>query len=55
LLVGDAPYYQRFGFQQAPTAGLWLPGPVNPARFLARELAPKGLDGAYGAVTALAA
>ena len=55
LLVGDAPYYQRFGFQQAPTAGLWLPGPVNPARFLAREFTPKALDGAHGAVTALAA
>ena len=37
ILVGDAPYYQRFGFEQAPTSGLWLPGPVDPKRFLARE------------------
>ena len=28
LLVGDAPYYERFGFSAAATGGLWLPGPV---------------------------
>src|SRR5262245_10667767 len=26
LLVGDAPYYGRFGFSAEKTAGLWLPG-----------------------------
>lgn len=55
LLVGDAPYYQRFGFEQAPTSGLWLPGPVDRNRFLAREFAPKALDGVRGPVMALAA
>jgi predicted N-acetyltransferase YhbS len=55
ILVGDAPYYARFGFIQGPTSGLWLPGPVRPARFLARELKPHALAGARGSVLPLAA
>src|SRR4051794_4234798 len=27
LLVGDAPYYERFGFSTEKTGSLWLPGP----------------------------
>jgi predicted N-acetyltransferase YhbS len=34
LLVGDAPYYARFGFSAAATGGLWLPGPYDPHRLL---------------------
>jgi predicted N-acetyltransferase YhbS len=48
LLVGDAPYYARFGFSSERTGGLWLPGPYERHRLLARELAPGALDGAYG-------
>jgi predicted N-acetyltransferase YhbS len=55
LLVGDAPYYKRFGFERSKTGNLWLPGPVNSARFLAREFVPNALTGARGQVTALAA
>jgi len=55
LLVGDAPYYRRFGFERTNTGGLWLPGPVKPERFLAHELTPDALDGARGKVMALAA
>lgn len=55
LLVGDAPYYARFGFQSDKTTGLWLPGPVDRARFLARELAPGALDAANGPLLPLAA
>uniref|UniRef100_UPI0035A81ED1 GNAT family N-acetyltransferase n=1 Tax=Ancylobacter mangrovi TaxID=2972472 RepID=UPI0035A81ED1 len=51
LLVGDAPYYARFGFSAAPTGGLWLPGAFDRARFLALELAPGALDGARGLVS----
>ena len=29
ILVGDEPYYRRFGFGRAPVEGLWLPGPVE--------------------------
>ncbi len=34
LLVGDAPYYSPFGFQQVPLGRIVLPGPVDPARLL---------------------
>jgi predicted N-acetyltransferase YhbS len=55
LLVGDAPYYARFGFEASLTAGLDLPGPVDRARFLAFEIAPGALDGAEGMVVATGA
>ena len=31
LLVGDAPYYGRFGFSAEKTGALWLPGPLRAA------------------------
>jgi predicted N-acetyltransferase YhbS len=52
MLVGDAPYYARFGFAAAPTGRLRLPGPYESARFLARELEPGALSGAAGLVKA---
>jgi predicted N-acetyltransferase YhbS len=36
LLVGDEPYYRRFGF--ARIDGVNMPPPTNPARILALEL-----------------
>ncbi len=36
LLIGDAPFYGRFGFSAARTGGWRLPGPVDPARLLLR-------------------
>jgi len=50
LLVGDEPFYSRFGF--AKVEGLALPGPVDPDRFLALELEPGALAGASGVVSA---
>ncbi|MBN9673675.1 GNAT family N-acetyltransferase [Roseibium aggregatum] len=38
LLVGDAPYYSPFGFQQVPPGLITLPGPVDPARLLIAPL-----------------
>jgi predicted N-acetyltransferase YhbS len=55
LLVGDAPYYSRFGFSAALTAGLDLPGPVERARFLGFEIEPGALAGASGMVVAAGA
>ncbi len=52
MLVGDAPYYERFGFSAEATGGLWLPGRYDANRFLARELAPGALAGARGLVSA---
>lgn len=52
LLVGDAPYYKRFGFSEALTRSLHLPGAVERNRFLGLELTPGALDGAEGLVSA---
>ena len=52
ILVGDAPYYGRFGFRQDLTDHLVLPGPVERDRFLGLELVPDALTGARGAVVA---
>jgi predicted N-acetyltransferase YhbS len=53
LLVGDAAYYQRFGFSAEKTGALWLPGPYDRHRLLACELVPGALDGAHGLVSAV--
>lgn len=50
LLVGDAPYYSRFGFSAEKTAALRLPGPYEMDRLLAHELIPGVLDGARGLI-----
>jgi predicted N-acetyltransferase YhbS len=52
LLVGDAPYYGRFGFTAERTGALRLPGPYARDRLLARELVPDALEGAHGLVAA---
>ena len=52
VLVGDAPYYSRFGFAAEKAAGLKLPGPFERHRLLALELIPGALDGADGLVRA---
>ena len=52
LLVGDEPYYSRFGFNRNLVADLHLPGPVERDRFLGLELASGSLDEAVGSVTA---
>lgn len=40
VLVGDAPYYERFGFVRSAPDTIKLPGPVDPARLLIAELVP---------------
>jgi predicted N-acetyltransferase YhbS len=52
VLVGDAPYYNRFGFSAARTSNLRLPGPFERHRLLALELVPGALDGAKGLLRA---
>ena len=52
LLVGDAPYYARFGFSSEKTSALWLPGPYERHRLLGQELRPGALDGAQGLISA---
>jgi predicted N-acetyltransferase YhbS len=48
ILVGDAPYYSRFGFSAEKTGMLAMPGPFEPHRLLAIELKTGALDGARG-------
>jgi predicted N-acetyltransferase YhbS len=50
ILLGDAPYYARFGFSLLKTGELSLPGPFERDRLLARELREGALDGACGMV-----
>lgn len=50
ILVGDEPYYQRFGFSADLTTRLDLPGPVDRERFLGLELNEGALADAKGMV-----
>jgi predicted N-acetyltransferase YhbS len=52
LLVGDAPYYSRFGFSAEKTGGLSLSRKVDPARLLALELKPDALAHVSGRISA---
>ncbi len=49
MLVGDAPYYARFGFSRL--TGVDMPPPTNPDRVLGLELAPGAWSGVSGIVT----
>jgi predicted N-acetyltransferase YhbS len=52
LLVGDAPYYARFGYSAEKTGSLWMPGPYERDRLLGVELTAGALDGARGLIGA---
>lgn len=49
MLVGDAPYYGRFGFSKLD--GVEMPPPTNPDRVLGRALRDGAWDGVSGQVT----
>ncbi|NNE52434.1 MAG: N-acetyltransferase [Sulfitobacter sp.] len=48
MLVGDAPYYGRFGFVKL--AGVKMPPPTNPERVLGRALSEGAWEGIRGEV-----
>ena len=50
ILLGDAPYYARFGFSPEKTGALVLPGPFERDRLLAIEFQAGALDGAEGMI-----
>ncbi|MEK1933637.1 MAG: N-acetyltransferase [Pararhizobium sp.] len=52
LLVGDAPYYERFGFFATKAQHLVMPGPFERNRFLGLELKEGWLAGAAGMLVA---
>ncbi|MBV7409325.1 GNAT family N-acetyltransferase [Maritimibacter sp. DP1N21-5] len=49
MLVGDAPYYSRFGFSKL--VGVDMPPPTNPERVLGYPLVEGAWDGVSGKVT----
>lgn len=49
MLVGDAPYYSRFGFRKLE--GVIMPPPTNPNRVLGLELRKGAWVGVTGQVT----
>lgn len=51
MLVGDAPYYARFGFVRL--SDVTMPPPTNPDRVLGVALAEGAWDGVTGRVTSL--
>jgi predicted N-acetyltransferase YhbS len=50
ILLGDAPYYARFGFSAEKTGELVLPGPFERERLLGLEFVEGALDGAWGMI-----
>lgn len=50
ILVGDEPYYRRFGFTRRAALDLDYPPPTNPDRLLARALVPGAFEGVSGMV-----
>ena len=48
VLVGDEPYYGKFGFHRVPPGLITMPGPADPARILYCELVHGALDGVSG-------
>jgi predicted N-acetyltransferase YhbS len=50
ILLGDAPYYIRFGFSPLKTGELSLPGPFERDRLLGLELRAGALDGTWGMI-----
>jgi len=48
MLVGDEPYYSRFGFSRSAARAISFPPPTNPDRVLAQCLVPDGLEGISG-------
>jgi predicted N-acetyltransferase YhbS len=52
ILLGDAPYYARFGFSALKTGDISLPGPFERDRLLGLELRDGALDGISGMIVA---
>lgn len=50
ILIGDEPYYARFGFRRALADGIAFPPPTNPNRILARALVKGAMDHLSGTV-----
>jgi len=50
VLVGDEPYYGKFGFKRVAKGQIKMPGPVDPGRLLVAELVPGAAEGVSGLI-----
>jgi len=50
VLIGDEPFYGRFGFKRSLASAITFPPPTNPNRILAKALVEGGMDNVSGAV-----
>lgn len=50
LLMGDPPYYGRFGFSRDHVRDILFPSPYNPDRLLGKPLTEGAFDGCRGMV-----
>ncbi|MBU2581733.1 MAG: N-acetyltransferase [Alphaproteobacteria bacterium] len=53
ILVGNSSYYGKFGFVPVPRDQIVFPGPVDPGRILAFELAPGAIARFHGPIRAI--
>ncbi len=51
VLVGDEPFFGRFGFKPIPRGDVTMPGPVDPARLLALELVDGSMSDYKGLIS----
>lgn len=50
ILIGDEPYYHRYGFRRVHAEGLRFPPPTNPERLLAKSLVEDAFKGVSGMI-----
>ena len=50
VLIGDEPFYGRFGFKRSLAESITFPPPTNPNRILAKALTDGAMDGVEGTV-----
>jgi len=50
ILIGDEPFYARFGFRRSLAETITFPPPTNPNRILGNALIDGAMDGVSGAV-----
>ncbi|MBL4873797.1 MAG: N-acetyltransferase [Rhodobacteraceae bacterium] len=50
ILIGDEPYYRRYGFRREQAENLQFPPPTNPDRLLAKALHDGAFEGVSGLI-----
>ena len=50
ILIGDEPYYRRYGFRREAAENMQFPPPTNPDRLLAKALIENAFEGVSGLI-----